>query len=1494
MDKRTPLKPDQALILYTNPQEEGYGVKFHICQEIDRGGSSIVYDGSYRDSVDMVHPVRLKECYPRQEGLYRDDNGKIFAGTGQEGLKKARKKFVDAYRTQVEISRKAGLSNRVLHAFQLYYGNNTMYTVMDYMEGTDYGKVAGEELPKVIRRMRAVAMALERYHRAGFLYLDIKPENIWIIRESDDMVYLFDHDSVVRMEELPGISAGSITCTAGFEAPEVMRGETDKIGLTADVYGLGALLYYKLMGTCPGRRERERGARYDFSLLERENPLCRPLLFKQLGAFFSKTLAAVRKRRFGSMGEVAEELDKLLKLCDTWSVYAVDNFVYHQNCFVGRSQELEEMRRRLEEKHLLFLHGIGGIGKTELAVRYGYQNREKYDTILFLRVEDGLLDSLGREDISLCNFVREEEEGLQDYVARKLTALRSCLTERDLLILDNFDEEDELLEQILALPCPVVITSRLDYRDWNYPQMEVGRLGDMEEVMELFRAYNPISYEEEEMEAVREMVRRMDCHTMLTELLAKHLRVSGLSPVTVQERMEGKLGVGGLGGEAVRHRKGGKSLQASVQSHLRFLFDTSSLGQKEICILENLSLFAGVRIDQTMFLDWCGDSSAETVERLILRGWVEEWEGKKISLHQIVLDLIYGESLDGTEGEKCGGKELGESGGKETGEIDERKPGKSVGKDPGEHSGEKPEEPEDDGRDWARNLMRSMAEYAAAEPKNRMQRTIRNKLCGIVARRVQGRDDDTLAFYLSYCEHIQYQEEWADLCFKEWEKKPEHYKNELARVWILKGKAALRQMEDMDCFLDEELQRQAAEIAVDRFGKAAAYMEEGHFLFSIGSACSKAAENIFVNEPALLVLCRAGVNWMERGVELYEEETGRDDKTLSAMYRELMDFYDPDALVLGRPEHFADVEKRFFYGKKRKSLRLWDGCVELFGVSYTEAGEIAQRQGDLMAAVRYFETAAKTQEEEFMFCEDSLGLLYEELEEYEKAIQLFLWLFDERKEGITALRLGCLYGKMKDTDKAYEWLEKGIGLCGQNAAEDDKGYWKGWMLKGYLEGAGLPGERGRQMWKEGTAFYDREEQWVKGEEMAVEFQAEYGRRLMEEDAWGDDTEEERQPETVAEKADTKAGRILMDAGLNCLEHFLYKDSEKVAGLLEKAAESLEDGLVKAKAFWVCGKLMEKAEEKDEERAKGCYDRALMILEENREADKNGEKGYAWEEEEDQAQNQVTAAMEIWDKLAESYSSLGLYDKEEFCRTRCDHELLAWQNIKKAEKEADMDGGKQLKRQMEIWKDSGDKSREPFIKLEESEQDKNKRLTKATACYRQAKCMWDQMDGTERQISLHLFGSTMEAWFDAEMGKGDPEQAKNVLFQWQEALMANWEEICGQKEKRREFSWQLERLAKKLGETGNREAAILCSLKRGIVWLEAKGETENVKTDSDAASRAFFAMADRGISEEKIDEVLELCDTIAALCGGQKQWTELEAACERLTKRYREKQISFKS
>ena len=169
------------------------------------------------------------------------------------------------------------------------------------------------------------------------------------------------------------------------------------------------------------------------------------------------------------------------------------------------------------------------------------------------------MESLGREEVSLRGFAREEGEKQNEYAARKLEALRACLTGEDLLILDNLDEEDDFLEEVLSLPCHIVITSRQDFRDWNYPQMEIYELNGEEEVMELFRAYNAVSYEEEEMEAVRDMLQYMDYHTMLTELLAKHLRVSGLSPREVKKRMEGDLGIIGLSREEVRHRKGRRS-----------------------------------------------------------------------------------------------------------------------------------------------------------------------------------------------------------------------------------------------------------------------------------------------------------------------------------------------------------------------------------------------------------------------------------------------------------------------------------------------------------------------------------------------------------------------------------------------------------------------------------------------------------------------------------------------------------------------------------------------------------------------------------------------------------------------------------------------------------------------------------------------------------------------------------------------------------------------
>lgn len=61
--------------------------------------------------------------------------------------------------------------------------------------------------------------------------------------------------------------------------------------------------------------------------------------------------------------------------------------------FVAREKELAEMyevlcERRLIERGVVILHGLGGIGKTQLAIRYAMQHKEKYTAVFWLNTND--------------------------------------------------------------------------------------------------------------------------------------------------------------------------------------------------------------------------------------------------------------------------------------------------------------------------------------------------------------------------------------------------------------------------------------------------------------------------------------------------------------------------------------------------------------------------------------------------------------------------------------------------------------------------------------------------------------------------------------------------------------------------------------------------------------------------------------------------------------------------------------------------------------------------------------------------------------------------------------------------------------------------------------------------------------------------------------------------------------------------------------------------
>jgi tetratricopeptide (TPR) repeat protein/transcriptional regulator with XRE-family HTH domain len=107
--------------------------------------------------------------------------------------------------------------------------------------------------------------------------------------------------------------------------------------------------------------------------------------------------------------------------------------------FVGRAGELADIGRLLQRNRRLTIHGLGGVGKTQLAARYVHDHRDRYpDGVFWLRAdhESSLLGDLGALAWRLR--LDEREEARQD---RQVEAVLRWLLAHTgwLLVLDNVE-----------------------------------------------------------------------------------------------------------------------------------------------------------------------------------------------------------------------------------------------------------------------------------------------------------------------------------------------------------------------------------------------------------------------------------------------------------------------------------------------------------------------------------------------------------------------------------------------------------------------------------------------------------------------------------------------------------------------------------------------------------------------------------------------------------------------------------------------------------------------------------------------------------------------------------------------------------------------------------------------------------------------------------------------------------------------------------------------
>jgi serine/threonine protein kinase len=160
--------------------------------------------------------------------------------------------------------------------------------------------------------MSTVARAIDAAHKAGVLHRDLKPSNILL--GLDDMPKVADFGLAKRTDrndELT-INSGPIG-TLGFMPPEQFSSKHGELGPAADVYGLGATLYYLLSGHRPyaGESPLEIAELDDDVMLERLRAL-RPDVPAELEAIVFKCLERDPAHRYTSAIALAEDLDRFL------------------------------------------------------------------------------------------------------------------------------------------------------------------------------------------------------------------------------------------------------------------------------------------------------------------------------------------------------------------------------------------------------------------------------------------------------------------------------------------------------------------------------------------------------------------------------------------------------------------------------------------------------------------------------------------------------------------------------------------------------------------------------------------------------------------------------------------------------------------------------------------------------------------------------------------------------------------------------------------------------------------------------------------------------------------------------------------------------------------------------------------------------------------------------------------------------------------------------
>ena len=305
--------------------------------------------------------------------------------------------------------------------------------------------------------------------------------------------------------------------------------------------------------------------------------------------------------------------------------------------FIGRDKELEELYTMLEENRHVFLCGIAGIGKSELAKAYAKHYKKHYTNILYVEYTGDL-----HQDITDMDFIDDPPEiSEQERFQRHNRFLRSLKSDT-LLIIDNFNvtaTQDSFLSVVLKYRCQILFTTRSNLNE--YCTFQLKEIQDINILFQLTSAF--YSEADKYRSTVEKIIETVHYHTFAVELAAKLLENGISTPGQLLAKLQEERA--SLDNEdKIKIIKDGQSSKATYYSHIHTLFSLYALSRKQQDIMCNLCFLPYTGISARIFAKWLELPTLNEINDLIETGFVQTTTRHTISLHPMIKEIALSET----------------------------------------------------------------------------------------------------------------------------------------------------------------------------------------------------------------------------------------------------------------------------------------------------------------------------------------------------------------------------------------------------------------------------------------------------------------------------------------------------------------------------------------------------------------------------------------------------------------------------------------------------------------------------------------------------------------------------------------------------------------------------------------------------------------------------------------------------------------------------------